>query len=156
MSKKNTDAQSIVAFLMCLIMLFYIFVSNSLFYFFHIIKHQKGENRLEKASGWIPKRKRNSDFEHSCWAHHWNRQYREGPASETHRQDPRLRGHFPEEMAFVQRSSRLSLYDGTAITLDFHTAPPYADQSVLDEHGARARGKVMRGALRRASSSVSG
>ena len=51
------------------------------------------------------------------------------------------------QQAFVQRSSRLGLYDGTTINLDFHTVPHYGDQSVLEEHWAGARGKVMKGAL---------
>ena len=51
------------------------------------------------------------------------------------------------QQAFVQRSSRLGLYDGTAINLDFHTVPHYGDQSVLQEHWAGARGRVMKGAL---------
>lgn len=51
------------------------------------------------------------------------------------------------QQTFVQRSSRLGLYDGTAINLDFHTVPHYGDQSVLEEHWAGARGKVIKGAL---------
>jgi len=51
------------------------------------------------------------------------------------------------QQAFVQRSARLGLYDGTTINLDFHTVPHYGDQSVLEEHWAGARGKVMKGAL---------
>jgi len=51
------------------------------------------------------------------------------------------------QQAFVQRASRLGLYDGKTINLDFHTVPHYGDQSVLEEHWAGARGKVMKGAL---------
>jgi transposase len=51
------------------------------------------------------------------------------------------------QQTFVQRSSRLGLYDGTTINLDFHTVPHYGEQSVLEEHWAGARGKVMKGAL---------
>jgi transposase len=51
------------------------------------------------------------------------------------------------QRAFVQRCSRLGLYGGTTINLDFHTVPHYGDQSVLEEHWAGARGKVMKGAL---------
>jgi transposase len=51
------------------------------------------------------------------------------------------------QKAFVQRSSRLGLYDGATINLDFHTVPHYGDQSVLEEHWAGARGRVMKGAL---------
>lgn len=51
------------------------------------------------------------------------------------------------QQAFVQRSSRQGLYDGKTINLDFHTVPHYGDQSVLEEHWAGARGRVMKGAL---------
>jgi transposase len=51
------------------------------------------------------------------------------------------------QQAFVRRSSRLGLYDGGAINLDFHTVPHCGDESVLEEHWAGARGKVMKGAL---------
>jgi hypothetical protein len=51
------------------------------------------------------------------------------------------------QQAFVQRSSRLGLYEGKTINLDFHTVPHYGDQSVLEEHWAGARGRVMKGAL---------
>jgi len=51
------------------------------------------------------------------------------------------------QQAFVQRCSRMGLYDGTVINLDFHTIPHYGDASVLEEHWAGARGKVMKGAL---------
>jgi len=51
------------------------------------------------------------------------------------------------QQAFVQRSTRLGLYEGTTINLDFHTVPHYGDQSVLQQHWAGARGRVMKGAL---------
>ena len=51
------------------------------------------------------------------------------------------------QQAFVQRSSRMGLYDGATINLDFHTVPHYGEQSVLEEHWAGARGRVMKGAL---------
>jgi hypothetical protein len=51
------------------------------------------------------------------------------------------------QQAFVQRSTRLGLYEGTTINLDFHTVPHYGDQSVLEQHWAGARGRVMKGAL---------
>lgn len=51
------------------------------------------------------------------------------------------------QQAFVRRSSRMGLYDGANINLDFHTVPHYGDQSVLEEHWAGARGRVMKGAL---------
>ena len=51
------------------------------------------------------------------------------------------------QTAFVKRAAVLGLYDGSAINLDFHTVPHYGDDSVLEEHWAGARGKVMKGAL---------
>jgi transposase len=51
------------------------------------------------------------------------------------------------QTAFVKSCSRLRLYDGGFINLDFHTAPHYGDESVLQEHWAGARGKRMKGAL---------
>jgi len=49
--------------------------------------------------------------------------------------------------AFVRKGEGLKLYDGRIINLDFHTAPHYGDESVLEKHWAGARGKVMKGAL---------
>ena len=49
--------------------------------------------------------------------------------------------------AFVRQASRLELYDGRIVNLDFHTAPHYGDESVLEKHWAGARGKTMKGAL---------
>ena len=51
------------------------------------------------------------------------------------------------QQAFVAQAATLGLYDGSIINLDFHTAPHYGDESVLEEHWAGARGKVMKGAL---------
>jgi len=51
------------------------------------------------------------------------------------------------QQAFVKRCSRMGLYDRKVINLDFHTIPHYGDESVLEEHWAGARGKVMKGAL---------
>lgn len=51
------------------------------------------------------------------------------------------------QQAFVKQASRLGLYDGSILNLDFHTAPHYGDESVLEKHWAGARGKVMKGAL---------
>lgn len=51
------------------------------------------------------------------------------------------------QAAFVRQASRLGLYDGHFINLDFHTAPHYGDESVLEKHWAGARGKTMKGAL---------
>ena len=49
--------------------------------------------------------------------------------------------------AFVSRVSQLGWYEGNVINLDFHTAPHYGDESVLETHWAGARGKRMKGAL---------
>jgi transposase len=51
------------------------------------------------------------------------------------------------QQAFVKQASKLGLYDGSVINLDFHTIPHYGDESVLHEHWAGARGKRMKGAL---------
>jgi len=51
------------------------------------------------------------------------------------------------QQAFVKQASRLGLYDGSIINLDFHSAPHYGDESVLEKHWAGARGKVMKAAL---------
>ncbi|MEW5980659.1 MAG: transposase [Acidobacteriota bacterium] len=51
------------------------------------------------------------------------------------------------QQAFVQRASRLGLYDGSFINLDFHTVPHHGDESVLEEHWAGAKGRRMKGAL---------
>ena len=51
------------------------------------------------------------------------------------------------QQAFVKKASKLGLYDGNIINLDFHTIPHYGDESVLQEHWAGARGKRMKGAL---------
>ena len=51
------------------------------------------------------------------------------------------------QQTFVKRCSRMGFYDATHINLDFHTVPHYGDQSVLEEHWAGARGRVMKGAL---------
>ncbi len=51
------------------------------------------------------------------------------------------------QQAFVRQASRLGLYDGSILNLDFHTAPHFGDDSVLEKHWAGARGKVMKGAL---------
>lgn len=49
--------------------------------------------------------------------------------------------------AFVRSASKLNLYDGKFVNMDFHTVPHYGDESVLEKHWAGARGKVMKGAL---------
>jgi hypothetical protein len=51
------------------------------------------------------------------------------------------------QKAFIKRASKLGLYDGNIINLDFHTVPHYGDESVLEEHWAGARGRRMKGAL---------
>ncbi len=51
------------------------------------------------------------------------------------------------QKAFVKQACKLGLYTGKTINLDFHTAPHYGDESVLQKHWAGARGRVMKGAL---------
>jgi len=51
------------------------------------------------------------------------------------------------QAAFVKRATKLGLYEGNVVNLDFHTVPHYGDESVLEQHWAGARGKVMKGAL---------
>lgn len=51
------------------------------------------------------------------------------------------------QAAFVRRAAKLGLYEGNVVNLDFHTVPHHGDESVLEEHWAGARGKVMKGAL---------
>jgi len=51
------------------------------------------------------------------------------------------------QSAFVKRATKLSLYGGNIVNLDFHTVPHYGDESVLEKHWAGARNKVMKGAL---------
>jgi transposase len=51
------------------------------------------------------------------------------------------------QKAFVERASTLGLYDGKVINLDFHAAPHFGDESVLEKHWAGARGKTMKSAL---------
>ena len=51
------------------------------------------------------------------------------------------------QAAFVRRAAKLGLYEGNIVNLDFHTVPHHGDESVLEEHWAGARGKVMKGAL---------
>ena len=51
------------------------------------------------------------------------------------------------QRSFVRQAIKLGLYKENIINLDFHTAPHYGDESVLEKHWAGARGKVMKGAL---------
>ena len=51
------------------------------------------------------------------------------------------------QQAFVRQAIRLGLYDGRILNLDFHTAPHFGDESVLEKHWAGARNQNMKGAL---------
>ncbi len=51
------------------------------------------------------------------------------------------------QAAFVKRATKLGLYEGSVVNLDFHTVPHHGDESVLEQHWAAGRGKVMKGAL---------
>ncbi len=51
------------------------------------------------------------------------------------------------QRAFIKNASKLGLYDGRIVNLDFHTAPHYGEESVLEEHWAGARNKRVKGAL---------
>jgi transposase len=51
------------------------------------------------------------------------------------------------QKAFIKHACKLSLYDGKFVNLDFHTAPHFGDESVLEKHWAGARNKKMKGAL---------
>lgn len=51
------------------------------------------------------------------------------------------------QKAFVKQASKIGLYKGDIINLDFHTVPHFGDESVLDKHWAGARNKRMKGAL---------
>ena len=49
--------------------------------------------------------------------------------------------------AFVKSAPKLCFYEQSIVNLDFHTAPHFGDESVLEEHWAGARGKKMKGAF---------
>lgn len=51
------------------------------------------------------------------------------------------------QTAFVRRASKLGLYNGAIVNLDFHTVPHFGEESVLEKHWAGARNKTMKGAL---------
>jgi len=51
------------------------------------------------------------------------------------------------QKSFIKQASKLGLYNGTIINLDFHTIPHYGDESVLEKHWAGSRNKRMKGAL---------
>lgn len=51
------------------------------------------------------------------------------------------------QTAFVRHASRIGLYDGKYVNLDFHTVPHFGEESVIEEHWAGSRNKRMKGAL---------
>jgi transposase len=51
------------------------------------------------------------------------------------------------QKAFVKNASKLGLYDGNIVNLDFHTMPHFGEESTLEDHWAGARNKSMKGAL---------
>jgi hypothetical protein len=51
------------------------------------------------------------------------------------------------QKAFIKHACKLGLYDEKFVNLDFHTAPHFGEDSVLEEHWAGARNKKMKGAL---------
>jgi transposase len=51
------------------------------------------------------------------------------------------------QKAFVQQGTKLGLYDGKMVNLDFHTIPHYGEKSELERNWAGARNKRMKGAL---------
>lgn len=51
------------------------------------------------------------------------------------------------QKAFIRRASKLGLYSGSIVNLDFHTVPHFGEESVLESHWAGARNKTMKGAL---------
>ena len=51
------------------------------------------------------------------------------------------------QRAFVKQALKIGLYDGDVINLDFHSAPHFGDESVLEKHWAGARGKSMKAVL---------
>jgi hypothetical protein len=51
------------------------------------------------------------------------------------------------QKAFVKQASKLGLYDGNIVNLDFHTVPHFGDESELEKHWAGARNKRLKGAL---------
>ena len=48
---------------------------------------------------------------------------------------------------FVKEASKLALYDGKVINLDFHSVPHWGEESVLEKHWVGTRGKAMKAAL---------
>jgi hypothetical protein len=51
------------------------------------------------------------------------------------------------QRAFIRHATKLGLYDGKIVNLDFHSAPHYGDESVLEKHWTNARGRAMKAAL---------
>ena len=51
------------------------------------------------------------------------------------------------QKAFIRQAARLGLYNGNIINLDYHTAPHFGDESVLEEHWSGSRNKRIKGAL---------
>lgn len=51
------------------------------------------------------------------------------------------------QQSFIRQASKLGLYNGNIINLDFHTIPHFGDESVLEKHWAGARSRRMKGAL---------
>lgn len=51
------------------------------------------------------------------------------------------------QKSFIRQASKLGVYNGNIINLDFHTIPHYGDESVLEKHWAGSRNKRMKGAL---------
>lgn len=51
------------------------------------------------------------------------------------------------QQAFVRQAARRQLYGGRVLNLDFHSAPHFGDESVLEKHWTGARGKKMKSAL---------
>lgn len=51
------------------------------------------------------------------------------------------------QKAFIKNATKLGLYHGQFINLDFHTVPHYGEESVLETHWAGARHQRMKGAL---------
>jgi transposase len=49
--------------------------------------------------------------------------------------------------SFVKLASKLGLYDGSIVNLDFHTIPHFGEESVLEEHWSGTRNKTMKSAL---------
>jgi transposase len=51
------------------------------------------------------------------------------------------------QKAFIKNATKLGLYDRKFVNLDYHTAPHYGEEAVLETHWAGARHQRMKGAL---------